>query len=119
MSIEEEVRAAIKEFFLLPEWQELKREFADSKTLARNIENSRLDDMFRHMMDQSRRIEVLNSRISNCWDHFSERITEIIIRLDRLHVAIVRQEEHLQLTTRVERLEQRMVELQKRLTASG
>ncbi|MDD3580092.1 MAG: hypothetical protein PHW74_03605 [Desulfobacca sp.] len=64
-----------------------------------SLTNKRLDDVNTHLVDQSRRIDETNKR------------------LDRLYEVIVRREEHEQLSARVQRLEEAMANLEKRITA--
>jgi len=61
--------------------------------------NQRLEDLNVHLVEQSRRIDALSGRI------------------DRLFEVIVRREEHEQLSTRVQRLEQDVADLKKQVAA--
>ena len=111
MDVKEAVIAAFKEM-ILPEVKTLQQDVSEIKGIL-SLTNKRLDDVNTHLVDQSRRIDALSGRI----DEQSRRIDETNKRLDRLYEVIVRREEHEQLSVRVQRLEEAMANLEKRIAA--
>jgi uncharacterized coiled-coil DUF342 family protein len=115
MSVKEAVLSALKEL-VLPELAAINKEQAEVKlSLAANSQRlddvgKRLDDMNAHLVDQSRRIDALREELSTRIDNTNKR-------LDQLYEVIVRRDEHQQLAARVERLENEMADLKKRLAA--
>ena len=97
MDVKEAVIAAFKEM-ILPEVKTLQQDVSEIKGVL-SLTNKRLDDVNTHLVDQSRRIDETNKR------------------LDRLYEVIVRREEHEQLSVRVQRLEEAMANLEKRIAA--
>jgi len=83
---------------ILPELKTLQQDVSEIKGIL-SLTNKRLDDVNTHLVDQSRRIDETNKR------------------LDRLYEVIVRREEHEQLSVRVQRLEEAMANLEKRIAA--
>ena len=83
---------------ILPELKTLQQDVSEIKGVL-SLTNKRLDDVNTHLVDQSRRIDETNKR------------------LDRLYEVIVRREEHEQLSVRVQRLEEAMANLEKRIAA--
>ena len=83
---------------ILPELKTLQQDVSEIKGVL-SLTNKRLDDVNTHLVDQSRRIDETNKR------------------LDRLYEVIVRREEHEPLSVRVQRLEEAMANLEKRIAA--
>ncbi|MDD3582271.1 MAG: hypothetical protein PHW74_14805 [Desulfobacca sp.] len=133
MDVKEAVIAAFKEM-ILPEVKTLQQDVSEIKGVL-SLTNKRLDDVNTHLVDQSRRIdalrEELGARLNALREELSGRIDETngrlggIVgridetnkRLDRLYEVIVRREEHEQLSVRVQRLEQAVANLEKRIAA--
>ena len=82
----------------LPELKTLQQDVSEIKGIL-SLTNKRLDDVNTHSVDQSRRIDETNKR------------------LDRLYEVIVRRKEHEPLSVRVQRLEEAMANLEKRIAA--
>ena len=83
---------------ILPELKTLQQDVSEIKGIL-SLTNKRLDDVNTHLVDQSRRIDETNKR------------------LDRLYEVIVRRKEHEPLSVRVQRLEEAMANLEKRIAA--
>ena len=105
---------------ILPELKTLQQDVSEIKGVL-SLTNKRLDDVNTHLVDQSRRIdalrEELGARLNVLHEKLSGRIDETNKRLDRLYEVIVRREEHEQLSVRVQRLEEAMANLEKRIAA--
>lgn len=124
MSVEEEVMTALKEV-LMPELSLLRQEFARTN-LPSSLPHDRLDDMIIHLMDHSRRIDALrrelsgridpvHSRIDAVHSRLSDHIDSVSSRIDKTIIMFC--DMHQQLITRINRLEQEVVELKKQAGA--
>jgi uncharacterized protein YktB (UPF0637 family) len=141
MSGTEAILAGIKEM-ILPDLAVLRQEQAEIKA-SLVLTNKRLDDVNTHMVDQSRRIDTIREGLEGRFealrtglegrfeasrtgleDRFEalrtaidSHLKNVNERLDQLYAIVVRREEHYLLTSRVQVLEQKVAELEKRVAA--
>lgn len=123
---------------VLPELKQLRAESAEIRTTLQ-LTNKRLDDVNAHLIDLSRRIDVVREELSQRIDDTNQRIDtlredltqridavrndlirrqdETNDRLNRLYEVIVRREELQNLAQRLTRLEQKVEELAARHAA--
>lgn len=142
MDIADAIRAALKEL-VLPELDGLKRDVVALKG-AQQAQSEQLRSMNEHLVDQSRRIDALREVLGGRIDVFREelggridaareelgaridavreelgaRLDVLSQRGDRLWEAIVRRDEHDQLSRRVETLERDVAAIKERLPAA-
>ena len=134
MEILEAVRAAIKEL-VIPELDNLKAQLVEVRVRLEGHTEA-IRTLNAHLIDQSRRIDVLGERIDTLSERIDgvraelsqrieathQRIDGVIQRLDgtnqridRLYEVIVRRDEHEQLARRVAILEQDVSRIKERL----
>ena len=121
MNIKEAVISALKEL-IIPELNSIREENREIKAIL-TLTNKRLDDHNAHLTDLSRRIDETNKRIDGLKVELKEeiskntsRIDEINKRIDRLYEVIVKKEEHIDLVVRVTKLEEKLKEIEVRVT---
>ncbi len=119
---------------VLPELKQLRADSAELRTTLQ-LTNKRLDDLNGHVIDLSRRIDVVREELGQRIDETNRRIDETNQRIDavredlarrhdetndrlnRLYEVIVRREEHQGLEQRLTRLERKVEELAARHAA--
>ena len=122
MDIKETMRSLFQEM-IIPEFEHMKTE--QGKIVERlNSVDTRLNDINAHIIDQSRRIDETNKRIDSIRDELvtmigetNKRIDETNKRIDSLYEVIVRRDEHVGLERKLENIEERVGDLERRLAA--
>jgi chromosome segregation ATPase len=128
MDIKEAVRAGLQEL-ILPELNRLKDDNLQLRTIL-DLTNKRLDDVNAHIVDQSRRIDVLRTELkeeihavrtelkeeihglSLRMDSMNNRLDNQSDRMDRMTEAMVRRDEQERLIVRVSTLEHRFEKME-------
>lgn len=120
MEILEAVRAAIKEL-VLPELDGMKAQLTEVRARL-EAQGEAIRTLNAHLLDQSRRIDVLGERVDALSDRIdvlrsdlSQRLDVTNQRIDRLYEVVVRRDEHDQLARRVAALEQDVGRIKERL----
>ena len=122
MEVKEALRSLLQEM-ILPEFESMKTEQAKIEERLNSLDK-RLGDANAHLVDQSRRIDETNKRL----DETNNRIDSVRVelaamidetnkRIDRLYEVIVRRDEHTKLESKVSNLEQRLIELERKVAA--
>lgn len=115
MDIKEAMRSLFQEM-IIPEFEHMKAEQGKISERLNSVD-TRLNDINAHIIDQSRRIDETNKRIDSIRDELVTIIGETNKRIDSLYEVIVRRDEHVGLERKLENIEERVGDLERRLAA--
>jgi len=80
-----------------------------------DVTNKRLDDQNHHLIELSRRIDLVRTELTEWIDTTNEKIDAIYGKIDRLYEVVAKREEHIELSQLYRNIDDRIQKLEKAL----